>query len=270
MSSLPLVAVVDPVASAEHAAKTAARAAGVSLRELHRLDETNDAVALLGRIWGRSDNPPIAPELLRAFDKSGGYIGGAFDEGSLVGVAVGFHAAPELRALHSHIAGIAPTVSGRSIGYAMKLHQRAWAIARGIPVIEWTFDPLVARNAYFNIQKLAAVPVEYLTNFYGIMGDGINGVEETDRLLVRWDLLDGGVTTAARVGRAEHGDPHLPGRLRVPVPADVESLRQHDPRRAHEWRTRVREELGSALARGGRIVGFDRAAGYIVDMEGDG
>ncbi len=57
----------------------------------------------------------------------------------------------------------------------MKLHQRAWAIARGIPVIEWTFDPLVARNAYFNIRKLGAMPVEYLPNFYGIMGDGING-----------------------------------------------------------------------------------------------
>jgi predicted GNAT superfamily acetyltransferase len=270
MTSIDLPAVADPVSSAESAANTAARAAGVTLRELHGLDEHNGAVALLGRIWGRPDNPPIAPELLRAFGKSGGYIGGAFEGTRLVGVAVGFHAAPELKTLHSHIAGIVPTVTGRSIGYAMKLHQRAWAIAHGIPTIEWTFDPLVARNAYFNIQKLAAVPVEYLTNFYGIMGDDINGVDETDRLLVRWDLLRDDVTEAALAGRAVRVDPHAAGCTRIAVPADIESLRHQDPDRAREWRTRVRTELGSALAHGGRIVGFDRAAGYIVTTEDHG
>jgi predicted GNAT superfamily acetyltransferase len=270
MISIDLAAVADPVASAESAANAAARAAGVTLRELHRLDEHNDAVALLGRIWGRPENPPIAPELLRAFDKSGGYIGGAFEGDTLVGVTVGFHAAPERKALHSHIAGILPSVSGRSIGYAMKLHQRAWSIAHSIPVIEWTFDPLVARNAYFNIQKLAAVPVEYLTNFYGIMGDGINGADETDRLLVRWDLLDEDVATAAVVGRAARVDAGAPGFARVAVPADIESLRHADAAQARDWRIRVRAELGSALARGGRIVGFDRAAGYIVKTEDQG
>ena len=137
-------------------------------------------------------------------------------------------------------------MAGRSIGYAMKLHQRAWAMARGIPVIEWTFDPLVARNAYFNIRKLAAMPVEYLTNFYGIMGDGINGEDETDRLLIRWQLLDDEVAGAALVGRAHPVDPHARGCIRVAVPADIESLRREHPRRAREWRTRVRDELGSA------------------------
>ena len=267
MTSLDLTAVAAPGRSADSAASAAAAAAGVTLRELHRLDEHQSAVDLLGRIWGRPDNPPIAPEMLRAFGKSGGYIAGAFDEEELVGVTVGFHASPELHALHSHIAGILPAVSGRSIGYAMKLHQRAWSIARGIPVIEWTFDPLVARNAYFNIRKLAAMPVEYLPNFYGIMGDGINGQDETDRLLIRWQLLDDEVAGAALVGRAHPVDPHAAGCIRVAVPADIESLRREHPRRAREWRTRVREELGTALAHGGRIVGFDRTEGYIVKTE---
>jgi len=267
MTSLDLTAVAAPGRSAESAAGAAAAAAGVVLRELHRLDEHQAAVELLGRIWGRPDNPPIAPEMLRAFGKSGGYIAGAFDADELVGVTVGFHASPELHALHSHIAGILPAVSGRSIGYAMKLHQRAWSIARGIPVIEWTFDPLVARNAYFNIRKLSAMPVEYLPNFYGIMGDGINGADETDRLLIRWDLLDDDVARAAVVGRAHPVDPHGAGCVRIAVPADIESLRREHPRRAREWRTRVREELGNALAGGGRIIGFDRTEGYIVKTE---
>ena len=269
MTSLDLAATADPVASADSAAQAAAASAGVSLRELRRIDEHQAAVALLADIWGRPENPPIAPEMLRAFSKSGGYIAGAFDADVLVGVTVGFHAAPDLRALHSHIAGIAPAVAGRSIGYAMKLHQRAWAVARGIPVIEWTFDPLVARNAYFNIRKLAAMPVEYLTNFYGIMGDGINGEDETDRLLIRWQLLDDAVAGAAMVGRAHPVDPHGPGCIQVAVPADIESLRREHPRRAREWRTRVRDELGSALASGGRIIGFDRTEGYIVKTERD-
>lgn len=264
MTSIDLAAVADPVASADSVANAAAAAAGVTLRELRRLDEHHAAVGLLAEIWGRPENPPIATELLRAFSKSGGYISGAFDGDDLVGVTVGFHAAPDLQALHSHIAGILPTVSGRSIGYAMKLHQRAWAIARGIPVIEWTFDPLVARNAYFNIQKLAAMPAEYLTNFYGIMGDGINGEDETDRLLIRWRLLDDEVAAAAAVGRARGVDAPTRGSISVAVPADIESLRREDPARAREWRTRVRAELGSALASGGRIIGFDRVEGYIV------
>lgn len=267
MTFLDVAAVADPALAADSAAAAAAAAAGVTVRELERLDEHNRAVALLAEIWGRPENPPIAPELLRAFGKSGGYIGGAFDGEKLVGVTVGFHTSPRLHALHSHIAGILPAVAGRSIGYAMKLHQRAWSIARGIPVVEWTFDPLVARNAYFNIGKLAAMPVEYLTNFYGIMGDGINGADETDRLLIRWQLLDDEVAAAAAAGRARRIDPNTPGCVQIAVPADIETLRRRNPPMAREWRARVRDELGSALAAGGRIVGFDREAGYIVKTE---
>lgn len=267
MTPSPLAGIVDPVATAGSAAAAAADAAGVAVRELRMLREHQDAVALLARIWGRSlDNPPIASELLRAFGKSGGYIAGAYDREVLVGATVGFHASPDLHALHSHIAGVSPRASGRSIGYAMKLHQRAWAMHRGIPVIEWTFDPLVARNAYFNIQKLAATPVEYLENFYGRMTDGINGQDETDRLLVRWNLRDADVATAAD-GRARPIDADAGGVVRVAVPSDIESLRREDPARARAWRARVRDELGAALAAGGRIVGFDRSGGYIVKTE---
>ena len=113
-----------------------------------------DACGCSREIWGRSaDNPPVPPELLRAFSKAGNYIAGAFAGDELVGATIAFHSTPERHALHSHIAGVAPGLVGRSVGYAMKLHQRGWALARGIDVIEWTFDPLVARNAYFNVRQ---------------------------------------------------------------------------------------------------------------------
>ncbi|HET8926221.1 MAG TPA: GNAT family N-acetyltransferase [Microbacterium sp.] len=258
----------DPVArSAASDAERAARAAGVHVRELAGIDEQSAVVRLLAEIWGRSlDNPPLPPELLRAFGKAGNYISGAYAGDELVGATVGFHSMPERHALHSHIAGVSTGHLGRSVGYAMKLHQRAWALAHGVDVIEWTFDPLVARNAYFNIAKLRAMPAEYLANFYGPMTDAINGDDDTDRLLVRWMLRDPEVVAAAS-GHGQAVDPNAPGVATVAVPDDIERLRLSDPSEARRWRAEVRERLGELLAAGGVVVGFARGAGYIVRVE---
>ena len=185
---------------AVQAADAAARSAGVSVRELTDLSELDEVVDLLSSIWGRAENPPVTIELLRAFTKAGNYVAGAFDGGRLVGACVGFFHAPAEDALHSHIAGVSPAATGRSIGFALKLHQRAWALLRGVSEIAWTFDPLVSRNAYFNLVKLAARPVEYLPNFYGPMLDTINGDDDSDRLLVRWQLRDPAVVLASAGG----------------------------------------------------------------------
>ena len=118
-------------------------------------------------IWGRDANPPMTLELLRAFTKAGNYVGGAFDEGRLVGACVGFfHAPARGRAAQPHRRGRRGRWTGRHVGFALKLHQRAWALLRGVSEIAWTFDPLVSRNAYFNLVKLARpagrVPAELL------------------------------------------------------------------------------------------------------------
>ena len=87
-------------------------------------------------------------------------------------------------------------MAGRHVGFALKLHQRAWCLDRGITLLEWTYDPLVARNAYFNLGKLGARVAEYLPDFYGVMGDGINRYDESDRILVHWSLEDAVVVDA--------------------------------------------------------------------------
>jgi predicted GNAT superfamily acetyltransferase len=250
--------------TADEAVAAAAARAGVTLRELTEMDEVRAVVQLLVDVWGRTDNPPVTPELLRAFAKTGNYVVGAYAGHRLVGACVGFHSDHSARVLHSHIAGVAPGMAGRSIGFALKLHQRAWALRRGMEVIEWTFDPLVARNAYFNLVKLAAQPAEYLTNFYGPMLDAINGDDDTDRLLVRWELASPEVVAASTGTRRQRPLPHV-GRLHVGVPGDIETLRLHDPDKAREWRMRVREQLAPLIAAGGRIVAFDRVSGYLVE-----
>lgn len=259
----------DVVRRAVRDAERAASASAVTISELASMDDHTAAIALLSRIWRRPpESPVVPPELMRALSKAGNYIGGAYAADRLVGVAIAFHADPGRRALYSHIAGIDADHAGRSIGFALKQHQRAWALERGIARIEWTFDPLVARNAHFNIAKLGARPQEYLSDFYGAMNDGVNTDDETDRLLMRWELSDPEVAIRAGGGPV-HPPARMPDDAVVAVPADIERTRREDRAEAQAWRVRVREQLTAALDAGGRIVGFDRGEGYIIRHEGN-
>ncbi|MFD7154945.1 GNAT family N-acetyltransferase [Kribbella sp. NPDC059898] len=258
-------------------------AAGVTVRSLDTLPELDAACALFGRIWRTGEfSPPVPADLLRALSKAGGYVHGAFAGDVMVGACVGFFGAPGRGSLHSHITGVLP--QRRGVGYALKLHQREWALAQGAREISWTFDPLIRRNAYFNLGKLAADAVEYLPNFYGRIDDAINASDDTDRLLARWRLTDPAVVAACNgqprvldagpsvalgitaLGRPAAG--RVDGRVvRVAVPPDIEALRSTDPEAAAEWRAAVRDVLGGLLADGARIRGFDRSGWYVVDRE---
>jgi hypothetical protein len=178
--------VPDP-AEATQAAVDAAAAADVVLHELHRMERLKEAQRLFTEVWRPAEGnpPPVTGELLRALAHAGSYVVGAFTGTRMVGASAGFFTAPPDPALHSHITGVAPGVQHRGVGFALKLHQRAWAMARGIPAVVWTFDPLVARNAWFNLAKLGAEPTAYLEDFYGPMTDAINAGMASDRLLPR-------------------------------------------------------------------------------------
>jgi predicted GNAT superfamily acetyltransferase len=180
--------VIDPrVADAGRVADQAARAAGVRIRELTVLAEFEAACRLFDQVWQPDPaSPPMTAELIRALTKAGNYAAGAYQGDLLVGASVGFFGPPAEAALHSHITGVHR--AGQGAGYAIKLHQRAWALSRDVTEIAWTYDPLIRRNAYFNLVKLGTQVTEYLPNFYGGMQDGINGGGESDRLLVSWDL----------------------------------------------------------------------------------
>jgi predicted GNAT superfamily acetyltransferase len=275
------------VADAAACATAAALAANVDIREAAEPAELAGITDLYDEIWRPNTSPLVSPELLRALNKAGNYVAAAFDGGKLVGACVGFFTAPVHSALHSHIAGVSPTALGRHVGFALKLHQRAWALRHDVRLVEWTFDPLVARNAYLNIAKLAGRPAEYLPNFYGGMDDGINGGDDTDRLLLRWELAAPRVAAAcagrfeaadvgallargasAALRRGDRGDPVAgpsdAATVLVAVPQDVAALRVEDQGLAREWRAAMREVLGGLLAGGARVTGFDRGGWYVV------
>lgn len=274
------------IGEAVAAAEAAATTAGVTIRQLDGMAELHAVCDLYEQIWRfGTKGAPVTSELLRAMSKAGSYVSGAFDGDELVGACVGFFAPPSHEAMHSHIAGVSTRARGRSVGFALKVHQRAWALLQGVTEVSWTFDPLVGRNAYFNIAKLGARPVEYLANFYGPMHDDLNGNDDTDRLLVSWRLDDPGVIAACagELRPAEHtndavfalqagesGEPVVrsgeAGRtVLVAVPRDVESMRATAPECAARWRTAVRDVLGGLLTDGARIHGFDRDDCYVVD-----
>src|SRR5207248_10094383 len=160
--------------------------------------------------------------------------------------------------LHSHITGVDPTGQSAGVGYALKQHQRAWALARGIPTVRWTFDPLVRRNAYFNLHKLGASARDYLPDFYGAMDDGVNTGDTTDRLYISWELTSSAAITAAD-GHVSDVDPRAGGAavlldrvddepvprtvdgttLLVAMPTDIEALRARDLSAGLRWRRAV-------------------------------
>jgi predicted GNAT superfamily acetyltransferase len=249
----------ETLADAVRAADAAARSAGITIREVDDVAGHTAVDQLWTAVWGGS---AMSAELLRALAKAHNYVAAAYVGDRMVGACAGFFHAPAERALHSHVAGVSAEAAGRGVGFALKLHQRAWVLERGLDAITWTYDPLIARNAHFNLTKLRARAVEYLPNFYGAMPDTINRGDESDRVLVRWDLRDPGVVAAC--GRSRQDRPAEATRLTtVPVPADIEALRRTDPAAARRWRTAVREGLLPVLSGGGAVVGFDRD-GYLV------
>jgi predicted GNAT superfamily acetyltransferase len=175
----------------------------VVISELHDLDDMRELESLLAAIWGSSVESPVNRELLRALAHSGNYVAGARAGNRMVGGLVGWLGgtpAHELH-MHSHILGVVVESQVRGLGFELKQHQRRWCLERGVKVVEWTTDPLVRRNVYFNLGKLGAHARQYLINFYGVMADGLNAGEESDRLLIRWQL-DSAEAESAAAGHA--------------------------------------------------------------------
>ncbi|WP_307813913.1 GNAT family N-acetyltransferase [Streptomyces sp. N35] len=268
------------------ASDLAQRRSGVTIRQLSQEAEFRDACALLDRVWRPpADSPLITMALLRGFEHSGSYVAGAYEADRLIGVCVGFLAEA---GLHSHIAGVDACARGRTIGFALKVHQRAWALERSLTKVTWTYDPLVSRNAYFNLAKLGAVAEEYLPDFYGAMDDSVNKGQGSDRLLVGWNLADPAVAEAcirphllapvptdAAPGLDADAD-GLPVRgpldgscVSVRIPSDIEALRRERPAAAYAWRTALRETLGELLADGAAVTGFTRDGRYLVERKAD-
>ena len=280
---------IDLVSSARKAAADAAARSGIQIRPLDDLRPLQDAVALFGSIWGPDERDLISVSVLRALAHSQNYVHGAYLEGELVAAIMGFFGWHQgMTQLHSHILGVSTAAQGRNVGFAVKEHQRAWCLERGISTITWTYDPLVSRNAYFNLTKLGATVTDYYPSFYGEMNDSINGSDESDRVLIEWVLdspraidaslgaltppdVDSLVSSGAEIA-LEVADDELPAErsssaktLLVGIPRDIVELRTAQPETARRWRLAAREVLKGALDDGYVIAAMTRSGYYVLE-----
>lgn len=223
----------------------------LDIRELHTIDEMVAASGVFEAVWGSPDGG-MPPNLLRALEHSGNYVVGVFDAERMVAASVAFFGPPSSRSMHSHVTGVLPEAQARGIGRALKTHQREWAFAHDVGTITWTFDPLIARNAHFNLEVLGARVTDYLVDHYGDMGDAINSGDESDRLHVAWHL-------ASPVPTPEASDVVAT----VAIPSDIEALRRVDPDAAARLRREVRDAFRAQLDAGLAVGGFRTGEGYL-------
>ena len=263
-------------------ARAAARSADVELRPLTTPEQFDDALEVMIATWGPFQLLPR--EVFTALAHSGNVPWGAYDGDRLVGFVLGWAGVDDGGLhVHSHMLAALPDRRHRGVGYAMKLAQRAQALEQGIHVARWTFDPLVARNAWLNLGKLGAFADRFGRAFYGEMTDDLNRGDRTDRLVVRWELdpepgprpVSGDLPAVL----AAEGDPASPdptpgvdpdpGGAVIEVPRDHPAIRDRDPALADRWRDAVALAIEKSFAAGLVVVSFDRErSAYILGPAG--
>jgi predicted GNAT superfamily acetyltransferase len=223
----------------------------IAVRHCHGIEEFKVCFALQQAVWGKSDIDIPVP-MFAVASETGGQVLGAFDGDRMVGFTLAIAGWREGRAfLHSHMTAVLRDYRDRGIGRRLKLFQRDDALARGIILVEWTFDPLEVKNAYFNLMRLGAIARRYLQNVYGITSSPLHGGIPTDRLVAEWWLASPRVE-AILEGReyAPHQSEFAQNRAQILVPADLPEPRQSDLGRSLAIQSTIRELFQSSLGKG--------------------
>jgi predicted GNAT superfamily acetyltransferase len=241
----------------------------VQLRPCETLPELDACVQLQIDTWGYADGDVIPRRVFTVARRIGGQVIGAFDLGAaaergdaprLIGFAMALpgirsrpHASPRPY-LHSHMLAVHSAFRNAGIGRRLKLFQRAEAIARGITLMEWTFDPLEIKNAFLNIHRLGAIVRSYTPDFYGVSSSRLQGGLPTDRLHAEWYLQSahveaslGGNTSKPRI---------IEETILVPHQMSAWKSSEQGIGPALEVQMENRRRFQSAFARGLAVTGF--------------
>jgi predicted GNAT superfamily acetyltransferase len=229
----------------------------IEVRQLTTQAEFAEAVRLQQTIWGFEDIELLPVRLFVVATKVGGHAFGAYDGSRMAGFCL---AIPGLKAggkyyLHSHMLGVLPEYRNAGVGRSLKLAQRKDALGRGIPLIEWTFDPLEIKNAYFNMERLGAVVRRYVLNQYGTTSSRLHGGLPTDRCIAEWWIA--GPRAEAIINRQPF--PRNPTEARISVPIGIAEIREKDHNRAREIQTRVSDQFLENFGKGLAVIGFERS-----------
>lgn len=228
----------------------------ITIRQLREHAEFQEAVRLQQQIWGFTEIELLPVRLFVTASKVGGHAFGAFDGDRMIAFCL---AIPGLKTsgqnyLHSHMLGVLPEYRDAGVGRLIKLEQRKDAIARGIELIEWTFDPLEVKNAYFNMERLGAVVLRYLPNQYGTTTSPLHGGLPTDRLVAEWYV------NSTRAEAIVEGKPfERPAvEARIPMPVNIAELRTSDPAAARAIQKAAGEQFQEHFRQGLAVIGVEK------------
>ncbi len=264
-----------------------------TIRFLETPEAMTEVEAVQRVVWPGSETDIVPDHLLLTIAHNGGVVLGAYHEesGQMAGFVYGFPCMDETpqgwRFKHcSHQLGVRPEFRNFGLSFHLKRAQWQWVRHQGLPLITWTYDPLLSRNAHLNIRKLGGICRTYLREVYGTMRDGLNAGLPSDRFLVEmWvesprvlrrledpppqplDLahyLSAGAAILNPTARGPHGfpepmpPPHQPhgDLLLVEIPPDFQTMRQQAPALALRWRLHARAIFEDLFAKGYMITDF--------------
>jgi predicted GNAT superfamily acetyltransferase len=256
-------------------------------RDLESLDEFAQVVELERQVWGPGYDEVVPVPILSVTVKCGGVLIGAFDGTRMVGFVYSLPAVRHGRITQwSHMLGVIDGFRNSGLGYDLKQLQRERALAKGVALIEWTFDPMQAMNAHLNFSKIGVVADEYEENVYGASSSPLHRGNPTDRLVAQWWIDRPRPTlppgTAPPVNRlvpagewTECVEVDLTRRdecLSIEIPVGFNDMLARAPDLALSWRMVSRRLFNAYLSSGYLTVGFtlDRNAGkgaYILTRE---
>jgi predicted GNAT superfamily acetyltransferase len=235
--------------------------ANVEIREVSTIEEYDACITLQREVFGLPDLEISPRRHLIVSNRAGGWTLGAFVDGTIIGFVHHLAAVKGDYVFgYSHMMAVAAEFQNQGVGAQLKWAQRARALAEGRDYIKWTFEPMRARNAHFNLNRLGVVVREYAVNFYGTdystdpaEQGSVTGMD-SDRLFASWDLKAPRVEAFARredysVGDAEH---------EIAIPAEFSALLKSDPEKAKREVLRVRNEFLQAFRDGLVCRAFQR------------
>ena len=229
----------------------------IVIRDCNSLEDFHQCVAVQQSVWGFEDRELIPVRMFVVAHKIEGQVLGAFDpSGRIVGFLL---AVPALHGsapyFHSHMLAVLPEFRERGLGRRMKLEQRRKAMDRGINLIEWTFDPLELKNAYFNLERLGAIARRYIPNVYGVSSSPLHRGMPTDRLVAEWWLNSPRVI--ARIKNETLLAEDI--RRRIAVLLKVTEGQEDDPGAAANVQLELRRQFQEAFSGGLAAIGFENS-----------
>lgn len=219
----------------------------IEIRHCATLAEFEECLRLEHAVWGHGEDIAVPVPIFAVAHHTGGQVLGAYDGPEMVGFTLALYGSRAGTAfLHSHMTAVLPEYRDQGIGRRLKLFQRDDALARGIKLVEWTFDPLELKNAHFNLNRLGAVARRYIPNIYGITNSPLHAGLPTDRLVAEWWL------DSPRVQAILEGTPLASASVseRFPLPANLAEIKTDDPDAAIRIQTGIRGQFLRAFANG--------------------